>query len=607
MTPATTDDSRSALRLMTRLFVRRLVENDLISPHADRQESIALTYAVVLSFGVFVTFFVSISYLSAFVQLPGLAALSALSDRFMFVAASITISALAALMTWDALAIEPRDVAVLGPLPIAGRTIARAKLLAAVVFGVLVTLVLNLVPSVLYPAFLTLNMRGTRGATILGLMASHATTVMMAGMSGFFGILAIRGLLRVLTGEQGFRKCSSAVQSVLVVSMVTALLITLTVRANDVRAWLEGAASPSLVQPVLWHVAANETLAGHLVAETPIVLPPLLGSGDIPRDRDESARARYREMLPRFAALAEWAWLSFPVVAGLALVTFLWTNRRLPERSAGAPAPSPIRARVRGIVERQSQDDPEAQAGFFFALQTLTRSSAHRTVLAIALAIGLTHALIVVARSGRLSMEGASAPADLFAVAVMLILTLLGGIVHAVNVPAMPEANWTIQMAWLGDERRYLAGVKRAAMLLAAMLLALLLPLHVALLGAGIAIVHSLLVLLLASIFLDVLLLWYRRLPFVCAYVPIENPKIVWPAAGVTLLVVSYAFAMAERWALQAFAPALVFTMTLGASTLLVRWADGKQRRERCPLDFDGQPRPTAQRLGLQDHLGIQQ
>ena len=51
----------------------------------------------------FVTFFVSTSYLSAFVQLPGPTALSALSDRFLFIAASIAISALAALMVWDAL------------------------------------------------------------------------------------------------------------------------------------------------------------------------------------------------------------------------------------------------------------------------------------------------------------------------------------------------------------------------------------------------------------------------------------------------------------------------------------------------------------------------
>ena len=48
-------------------------------------------------------------------------------------------------------------------------------------------------------------------------------------------------------------------------------------------------------------------------------------------------------------------------------------------------------------------------------------------------------------------------------------------------------------MAWLGDERGYLAGVKRAALVLTvAVPLLVLLPLHVALFGAVTALVHSL-------------------------------------------------------------------------------------------------------------------
>ena len=91
-------------------------------------------------------------------------------------------------------------------------------------------------PSVLYPVFLTLNIRGMRGAALLRLMAGHATTVMMAGLFGFFGILALRGTLRLLLGERPFRRVSSGVQSALVVCMVTALLLAPTVRATDVYA-----------------------------------------------------------------------------------------------------------------------------------------------------------------------------------------------------------------------------------------------------------------------------------------------------------------------------------------------------------------------------------
>ena len=57
-------DTTTAFGLMTRLFVRRLVDSDVLSPHADRHESLAVAYALVVSLGVFATFFLSTSVLA---------------------------------------------------------------------------------------------------------------------------------------------------------------------------------------------------------------------------------------------------------------------------------------------------------------------------------------------------------------------------------------------------------------------------------------------------------------------------------------------------------------------------------------------------------------
>jgi hypothetical protein len=606
MKPLAGGDDAMTFRLVTRLFLRRLIDNDLISPHADRHQSLAVLFGFVVSLAVFVTFFLSTPYLSAFIQLPGIAALSALSDRFLFIAASIAISALGALMVWDALALEARDAAILGPLPIAARTITHAKLAATMVFGAVLTVALNAVPSVMYPAFLTVNIRGIAGATILRLIAAHATTVIMAGLFGFFGILAIRGILRLLLGDQAFRRASSGVQSALVVSMVTALLLAPTVRARDVRNWVGAAVVPQWpAGPVLWYLGVNETLAGHLVAETPIVLPPRMPPIASLIRGNQAARAAYRPLLPPFAAQARRAWVSLPLLTALALTTFLWTNRRLPDQSAGVPAPSRIRTSVRRMAERYTQEDPEAQAGFFFALQTLTRSAPHRTIIGIAVAAGLTHALMVLAHSDGRSLEIQTTPVGVFGISIMLLLVLLAGVAYAVAVPAELAANWTIQMAWLGDERSYLAGVKRAAMLLVAVLLVLMLPLHVALLGIAVAIVHSLLGLLLAVAALDALFLPYRKLPFACSYVPLENPKIVWPVGFVSLLLVTYGFAKAERWALHAPTRTIALGLVLGAFAFLVKAIDRARRRERRPVRFDDRPVLATQRLGLFEHLAM--
>ena len=79
MTPLAGGDDAMTFRLVTRLFLRRLIDNDLISPHADRHESLAVLYGMVISVAVFATFFMSTDYLAEMVLLPGSAALRALS------------------------------------------------------------------------------------------------------------------------------------------------------------------------------------------------------------------------------------------------------------------------------------------------------------------------------------------------------------------------------------------------------------------------------------------------------------------------------------------------------------------------------------------------
>jgi hypothetical protein len=601
------DDGTTAVRLVAGLFLRRLIDHDAISPHADRHESLAVLCALVASLAVFVTFFVSTGYLSAFIQLPGPTALSALSDRFLFIAASIAVSALATLMVWDRLALEPRDAAVLGPLPISARTITRAKLAAAVVFGTVFTIALNAVPSVLYPIFLTLNLRGMRGSGILRLIAGHATSVIMAGLLGFFAVLATRGVFRLILGERVFRRVSSAVQSALMVSTVALLLLTPTVRAQDVRDWVAGVLPRRLpALPVLWYLGVNETLAGHVVAETPLVLPPRFALVASHAQQDDAGRAAYRELMPRFVRLTRGAWVSLPLVAGLALATFLWNNRRFPDRSAWGHAPSPARAALRRTAERLIHGNPEVQAGFFFALQTLTRSAPHRTIVAVSLAAGLTLPLITLAGSGLRALETPPMPLGLLGINFMILAPLVAGFRYAVTVPAELASNWTIRAAWLGDERAYLAGVKRAGMVgLVTLPLLALLPLHIVLLGFATALAHALFGFMFAAATLDGLFFGYRKLPFACSYVPIENPKVLWPAGLAGFLLVTYGFASAERFALTSATRAAVFGAALSQVVLMVKIIDRERRRERVPVNFDERPAPATQRLGLFEHLAI--
>jgi hypothetical protein len=594
------------MTLVLRVFLRRLVDNDVISPNADRHESLAVMCALVVSFAVFVSFLISWEYLSAFIQLPGPTALSALSDRFLFISASIAVSALAALMVWDGLALEPRDTAILGPLPIPSRTITRAKLAAAVIFGTVFAVLLNAIPSVLYPLFLTMNLRGTHGRGLLQLIAGHATTVVMAGLFGFFSILATRGLVRLMAGERGFRRVSSTLQSVLVVGTVTAVLLAPTVRKTIVREWVGGEiATPWPARPVLWYLGLNETMAGHVVAETPVVLPPRLRFLPFSLvQHNDASRTAYETLLPPFAALAQRAWLSVPVIVFLGIASFVWNNRRLPEPFTSGRGRSRIGTIVHHLLDRLAAGNPSTRAGFFFTWQTLTRSAAHRTVVAMAVAAGLTHLLLALTGRGVHRLAIPSTPLGVLAIDLMTLAPLLAGFRYAVTVPSEWASNWTIRMAWLGDERDYLAGVKRAALVgLVAVPLLLLLPLNVALLGFTVAAAHSIGGFVVAATLLDAVFFSYRQLPFACSYVPIQNPKVIWPAGAVAVLTLTYGLSQVERWALQTAARTMGLGATLVAVMLLVRMADRANRRERLPVDFDARPALPTQRLGLFEHV----
>ena len=82
--------------------------------------------------------------------------------------------------------------------------------MTALVLGGVLVVALNAVPSVLYPSFLTLNLHGMFGLGLIPLIAGHVLTVVMAGLFGFFAVLALRGVLRGVLGEVGFRRSSNA-------------------------------------------------------------------------------------------------------------------------------------------------------------------------------------------------------------------------------------------------------------------------------------------------------------------------------------------------------------------------------------------------------------
>src|SRR5262249_27024076 len=103
----------------------------------------------------------------------------------------------------------------------------------------------------------------------------------------------------------------------------------------------------------------------------------------------------------------------------------------------------------------------------------------------------------------------------------------------------------------------------------------------------------------------DGLFLAYRKMPFACSYVPLENPKLLWPIAVATFLLVSYGFAYGARVALETPIRSALFGGSLGTAVLISQAVDWAKRRARFPVDFDEGPAPITQRLGLLDEGAV--
>jgi hypothetical protein len=581
-----------ARRLLTSHFLRRLVDDDLISPNADRHESLALLCGCLASAGLFVSVLISTRYLFNPYQTPGATAIGALFDHFLFVSASMTATALITLLVWDGLAVDVRDASVLGAMPIRTRTIVGAKFGALVRFAGVFAAALNLVPSVIAPALMVSKLP-LKVWHLPALILAQAVTTMLAAAFGFFAVLAIRGLLNAALGRVLFARVSAVVQAVLLVTVACAFLLLPVVVSRINRVWLEPQSRVALMTPPLWFVGLQELAVGHLIADLPRrQMPPRI------RELETRSTRLYEGARSLFPGLALTAVVKLTAVTIAAMLLFAWNNRRMVAPPPITATPGWIRRGV-VVVARGVIRHPETQASFFFTLQTLLRSAQHRLTIAGSLAFGLTASVFAVAvGSATRAVDGTPLTAGVLAVQPVLIAALLVGFRHAVRVPAELAANWAVQVAWAGDTRPHVAGAKMAGALLFVVCPVLaLVPFYAVVFSLADAAAIAMCGLAAGVVMLEAMFMSYRKMPFACGYLP-SDLKAVLPIAFFAFVFFSYQFSHIELAALRT-GTGPTFAAALGVLFLTLRAVDAFRRRTPRPFEFDEMPEPPTQRLGL--------
>lgn len=584
MTPARL---RTPYVQLTKLFLRQFLENDLISPDADRTQLLAVVGGMVVSLTLFICAFMSFTYVGAMLT-PGQTAVRSLDDKFFYLALAMIGTALVAASQWDAIAVDPRDAAILEPLPVPAGTIRRAKVSAVAILGAAVAVAINAFPSVVFPWLLVFGFRQLSVVKLAGLIVTHAVVTIAAAAFGYLVVIALRETIAATLGRVWFTRVSPWAQGALIVMLGSALLLLPSAADGIARNGFDGWRAQS---PPMWFLGAYELTAGGVIADLP-------RAAMTPRQahNDRITSARYDERRAQFPALAGRAGMALALTLALAAVAYLWNARRLPSLSAAPPAAVRRRWRLGGrLANTVLARNPSARAGFYFALAAMWRSNTHRLTLACAAAAGF--AMAVVALSNSHVQQDGGATARLLSMQPLLYGALLVGFRHVIRVPAELRANWGFQLAWRGRDRAFADGVKDAAIVaLVLPALAAVLPLFVFVLGPRAALLHAVLGLSGALVLLEVLMISYDKVPFTCNYVPSENMKALAPIYAIAFLVGASAFARMQHAALLG-GNLLTVLATLAVAFAVLR-VIAVRRARPLAIEFDEGP-ASFQGLGL--------
>jgi hypothetical protein len=241
------------------------------------------------------------------------------------------------------------------------------------------------------------------------------------------------------------------------------------------------------------------------------------------------------------------------------------------------------------------------QAGFFFAVQAMSRRASNRITMAAAAAVALALMIVVAGLGPSPATNGVRSIAlALLAAQSMVIAVVLTGFRHATRVPADLQGSLTFSLAWQGRAAAFVAGVKRAGWV------GVVLPTltvtsiwHVVTLGPRLALLHLGVGVAVAILMMEALFFRNRRVPFASVYIPSPDAKVAGSLYGGAVLTASLAVAFVERVSFEAprfYIGLLATLLGIGAG---LRWLDRDSAASPMAIDLDEEVPPPTQRFSL--------
>jgi len=418
-------------------------------------------------------------------------------DEYFFIVLSMVVTGAAAVWRWDALFLDRRDYTNIVPLPISLRRIFLGNLGAIFLLAAALTLDVNAASFILFPVAVV----GSQNSLSLFLRfgAGHAVTVVLTSAFSFFAVFAVIGALMAVLPYAVFRRISLYVRFLMALFFI-ALLATSFVVPSYLGKGARVSKIAVNVLPPVWFLELGQTCWGN-------------GNN------------------PFSAAMTRTALLALGIALAVAVLSYTLSFRRsfirIPETAEIGPLPRsqfrllPVELFDRVIVRNATQ-----RACFHFITRTLLRSEAHLQIASAFVAMGLVVSVQSFASALHANAAaGLRVPSeDLLSIPFILSFCIVVGIRLAFEIPSNLRANWIFAL-WIDPHTLQARSIARK-ILLTFSLVPLVPVCFVSswlLWGFGIAFLHAAVFTACTAVFVEFLLLRFRKIPFTCTYPPFQS------------------------------------------------------------------------------------
>ena len=399
------------------------------------------------------------------------------------IATMMLVVGIFAVVSWDAIFPDKRDIMVLSPLPVTTRSILFAKLASSGALLGLAILALNCLCGIAWPFVLGISAGFING--FLRTLAAYWFTMIAASAFLYGSVLTIQGLSSWLLPRKFFLRLSAFLQVAALALLLSVYFLQGTITSLAALAAPQNrrllAASPSF-----WFFALFNQVRG--------TLPDNL------------------------AWLANRAWLGLGLAvtgaAGSMLLCYLRTMRKTVEEPDLVPGARSSQWSIPFCGRLQT-------AILEFSIRSLLRSRQHRVVLAFYLGAGFAIALLCIKQEGSLlAYPRTLSPGLLIATFAMMCFAVIG-LRSVYALPISLTANWVLRTTQLRSSQQYIAATRRS-LLLYAVLPVWMISAALALLYRPLPQVaaHLVILALLGFILADLNLLGFYKVPFTCSYLP---------------------------------------------------------------------------------------